>query len=432
MHGVPDAIMRPAAMDITVFYATNRAHEGKDRFKPQRYGTRFSSDGMENLRFGRVTFRADPRRVAALLDQERANTGPGDGEALQDYFCGCVAASQRIEAYIESIPDESVNEAGQKKVLLGSKAMFADLQADMREGRDMLLLIHGFNVSWEEAVGSAAALEATMNRPDAADPVFEDRPVLPVQPVRVVLFSWPSNGQALPFASYKSDRADAAGSAGAFGRGLLKMRDFLHELGRELRTANRQVGQLRGQLEARGMRPSEVERAVGQLDATQVCGQKIHLLAHSMGNYVLQQALCRLWDFTPGSALPRLFDRVFLCAADVDDDVLEEGHALQFVHQVANVVSIYHNQNDNALRVSDYTKGNPERLGQRGAARPQVLHQKMLQVDCSALVAGLTQHSYYTNGRVARDIRLALQGLPPESQMRSLVRLATAPNVWRF
>jgi esterase/lipase superfamily enzyme len=127
-----------------------------------------------------------------------------------------------------------------------------------------------------------------------------------------------------------------------------------------------------------------------------------------------------------------LFDRVFLCAADVDDDLLEPTKPMEQVHQVAKLVAIYHNPNGNALRVSDYTKANPDRLGQRGAARPQVLHQKMMQVDCSAPVAGLTQHSYYTNGRIARDIRLALQGLAPDDPARALVRLAGAPNMWRI
>ena len=417
-------------MDICVFYATNRAHEGNDRFRPDRYGTRFSSDGMENLRFGRVTFSADDAQVRALLAQDRPNTGPGDGEALQDYFCRCIERTQRIDAYEESIPNEAVSETAQRQVKLGSKAMFADLQTDMRQGRDMLVLIHGYNVSWEEAVGTAAALEGTMNRPDDIGTDAEHQ--APLQPVRVVLFTWPSNGQALPFVSYKSDRADAAGSSGAVGRALLKVRDFLHELGRDVRAGNRQASRLRAQLEAEGVRASEVDRAVAQLESTEICARSIHLLAHSMGNYVLQHALGRLWEFSPGSALPRLFDRVFLCAADVDDDVLEPGKPMEMVHQVANQVAIYHNPNDNALRVSDYTKGNPDRLGQRGAARPQVLHQKMLQVDCSALVAGLTQHSYYTNGRIARDIRLALQGLAPDGMARRLHRLAGAPNMWRF
>lgn len=105
-----------------------------------------------------------------------------------------------------------------------------------------------------------------------------------------------------------------------------------------------------------------------------------------------------------------------LCAAGVDDDVLDIGKAMEQVHQVANMVSIDHNPNDNALRVSDYTMANPDRLGQRGAARPQGPHKKLLQLDCSAFVTGLTQHSYYTNGRIARGLN----------------RQAGAPNRWSF
>lgn len=419
-------------MEPTVFYATNRAHEGEDRWHPRRYGTRFSSDGMENLRFGQVSFSADDARVAALLAQVRPNTGPGDGEALQDYFAECAAQTQRIDAYEESIPDAALSEAAQPGARLGSKAMFDDLRDDMQQGRDVLVLIHGYNVGWEDAVGTAAALEAMLNRPDAPARGPGAARAAPVQPVRVVLFTWPSDGKALPYVSYKSDRADAAGSAGAVGRAMLKLRDFLHDAGRAARKASAEVTGLRRQMESQGVRPSEVDRAVAQFEATELCGRNLHLLAHSMGNYVLQHALQRLWEFSPGNALPRLFDRVFLCAADVDDDVLEPGQPMERLHQIANQVAIYHNPNDSALRVSDYTKGNPDRLGQRGAARPQALHQKTMQVDCSPLVAGLTQHSYYTNGRVARDIRLALQGLAPDDPARGLVRRATAPNMWRF
>ena len=113
-------------MQTTVFYATNRAHEGEERFRPKRYGTQFSSDGMENLRFGRVTFTADDTRVRELLSRAKDFTGPGDGEALQDYFAGCARDSQVIEAYEESIPDKTVTDKVQD-TKLGSKAMFADL-----------------------------------------------------------------------------------------------------------------------------------------------------------------------------------------------------------------------------------------------------------------------------------------------------------------
>lgn len=411
-------------MQISIYFATNRAHEGAERFRPKRYGKRFSSDGMENLRFGRVDFDADEREVGKLLSRTRQHTGAGDGEALQDYFAKRVKASQRIECYEESIPNSGVNEKAQgSKVKLGSAAMFADLQADMQRGRDLLILVHGFNVSWEEAVATAAAFEAVVNRVDAQLDAGK-----PFQPLRVLLFTWPSDGAALPWASYKSDRSDAQGTAGALGRALLKLRDQLHQLGREVRQNSVAVRHLRERLAGRPT--AEIERAIAQLEATQLCGQKLHLLAHSMGNYVLQNALERLYDFSPGNQLPRLFDSVFLCAADVDDNALEPGQPLERVTQVAQAVAIYHNAADTALKISDYTKGNPDRLGQRGAARPQALHQKVYQVDCAPMVTGLTQHSYYTNGLIARDIRLALQGQRPFD--RGLQPSGLASNTWTF
>jgi esterase/lipase superfamily enzyme len=411
-------------METCVYYATNRAHEGPDRWEPTGYGAKFSSDGMENLRFGKVTFQADPAEVQHLLERHRDHTGSGDGEGLQDYFSRSVLDSQQIRAYREHIPDAEVSEAAQANVKLGSLAMFDDLRQDMQQGRDLLVFIHGFNVSWAEAVGSAAALEAILNRQAGTDTGS-------TQPVRVVLFTWPSNGKALPFVSYKSDRSDAEGSAGAVGRALLKMRDFLHGLGRERRLNSVEMESEKSRLGTLGMRGSEVDRALGQFESTELCGQKLHLLAHSMGNHVLQKALERVWDNSPGSAMPRLFDQLFLCAADVDDTVLEPDQPFGRLHQISNRVWVYHNVNDRALSVSDYTKGNPDRLGQRGAARPQQLHQKVAQVDCSAMVTGLTQHSYYANGVIARDIGLAMRGLEPDAQGRALTR-GDMPGRWRF
>jgi len=200
-------------MDITVCCATNCAHEGAERFRPDRYGSRFSSDGMENLRFGRVTFSTDAAHVQALLNRDRPNTGAGDGEA----------------------------------------------------------------------VGTAAALERTMNRHDSLPTGTTGDTASSAQAVRVVLFTWPSNGQAFPFVSYKSDRGEVAGFSGAVGRGLLKVRDVLHALGREVRSGNRHVAKMRTALEAQGVRTSEI-------------------------------------------------DRVLLCAADVDDDVLEPRKTMEQMH----------------------------------------------------------------------------------------------------
>jgi hypothetical protein len=113
------------------------------------------------------------------------------------------------------------------------------------------------------------------------------------------------------------------------------------------------------------------------------------LLCHSMGNFLLQESLARIAEFTPGSALPRIYEHIFLCAPDVDDTALEAGHPLQKVDSIARNVTLYHNRGDAAMSVSDYTKGQPERLGGAGAAYSNALHNKVFHVDCTPIVHGI-------------------------------------------
>jgi hypothetical protein len=99
----------------------------------------------------------------------------------------------------------------------------------------------------------------------------------------------------------------------AFARGFLKVADFIN------------------QTEAR-------------------CQQRLHLTAHSMGNYVLRHALQEL-KRQVGNQLPRLFDQVLMMAADEDDDAFDS--RLQIVvsvpHHPVFRTSVYFNRNDLAL-----------------------------------------------------------------------------------
>ncbi len=368
--------------DYLLYYATNRNHVGKDQWNPRGYGPKFSDDGMENLRFGRVTVKADDGQVKKFLSA-KVGEEQGDGEGLAGYFAKQVT-SARIQAFPEALSRDTAD-VHQPDAKLGSKAMFAELKAYMEKHTDVVAYIHGFNVSWKNAVGSALALQEMLNRRDGGDPA---------QRCLVVLFTWPSDGMAMPFVSYKSDRSEARGSGYAFGRGLLKLRDFFASLGE-----NR-------------------------------CGQDIHVLCHSMGNYVLQNALRRIIEFNAGSSLPRLFEHIFLCAPDVDDDVLEPDKGLGRLHELCRHVGVYYNRGDLAMYVSDHTKGNPERLGTNGAARPNLVHNKVYQVDCTPLVEGLVEHSYYLWGPVNSDIGLSIDNLPVDAVVRRRRRHPTLANVW--
>lgn len=373
---------------LTLYYATNRKHEGKNRWRPDGYGTKFSDDGSENLRFGKLTLQADEGKMTRCLDAP-AGRGVGKGDQLGDYLASC-AATAKIQSYQEKLrPDYS--DAQQPEKRLGSEALFNDLKQQMHQLTDVLIYIHGFNVSWTSAVGSALGLQETLNHSPVRDPK---------QKVLVVLFTWPSDGVALPFVSYKSDRTDARASGYAVGRGFLKLRDYLAMLR---------------------------DRSRG---GAALCDQDIHLLCHSMGNYVLQNALERMNEFTPGTALPRIFENVFLCAPDVDDNTLEPGEPMGSLHELTRNISIYFNRGDRALTVSDYTKGNPDRLGSAGAARPALLHNKIHEVDCTPIVHGLVEHSYYLVGDVNADIRQSVDGVPQDNPQRKRKRSPTLDRVW--
>lgn len=375
--------------EYKLYYATNRKHKGS-RWQPEGYGKKFSDDGMENLRFGVLTVNADDKTVQKYLNAPLKDCGAGDGEKLAAYLAEC-AEKAKIDAYEESIKAD-IAEQAQANTKLGSKAMFADLMQDMQNSSDVLIYIHGFNVAWNDAVGSALALQLMLRNAPTRDES---------QKLQVVLFSWPSDGLALPWVSYKSDRSEAAGSGAAVGRGFLKLRDFLADL-----------------------------RDKAKKGGTQLCGQDIHLLCHSMGNFLLQSALARIADFTPGNSLPRIFEHVFLCAPDVDDNALEPGQPLEKIDQIARSVSLYHNRQDTAMVISDYSKGNPERLGGAGAAHPALLHNKVHQIDCTPVVHGIVEHSYYLAGKVAADIRASIDGREQSDGRRERQRSATLENVW--
>lgn len=372
-----------------LYYATNRNHEGNDPNHPTGYGPKFSDHGIENLRFGKVTLTVEEVRIKESVEKKVENLGPGDGGELATYFAKLArSAAAIIDAFPEQI-DEKLPDYEQP-ANLGSTKMFGEIKDIMMKTTDVVVFIHGYNVSWAEAVGTAMALQEMLEQSPSRDPD---------QHARVVLFSWPSDGQMLPWVSYKSDRTEAKASGYAVARGFLKVRDFLIKLKKE------------------------------EITGIKLCDQNIHLLCHSMGNYVLQNALKRMWEFTPGTAFPRIFEHVFLCSADVDDNALESGQPLGALHELASHVSVYYNRGDIALKVSDYTKGNTDRLGTNGASRPSLLHNKINQIDCSDVVTGVVEHGYFLLGNVLNDIRMSVdeaEAADPKRPRKSTSR----SNVW--
>ena len=113
---------------------------------------------------------------------------------------------------------------------------------------------------------------------------------------------------------------------------------------------------------------------------------------------------------------PRLFDQIFLMAADEDDDTFEHTYKLALLPAFAQRVNVYFNNNDRAMLISDTTKGNPDRLGADGPRLPRNIPGKVSLIDVTPVVTGLVEHSYYNDSpRVVSDIIAVLEGGEPDT-----------------
>ncbi|ACB51965.1 unknown [Crocosphaera subtropica ATCC 51142] len=265
--------------------------------------------------------------------------------------------------------------------VLGSQTILRQVSQDMREkGEDTLIFIHGFNVSFRQGLTAAAQLHQILTRNDSGN--FQ-----PPVKLNVCLFSWPSDGSLLlsdrnaaNAIAYRNDRLDAAASGAGFARSFLKVADFI-------KGSNRR------------------------------CQQKLHLIAHSMGNYVLRHALQELKNQV-GEQLPRLFDQILMMAADEDDDAFDRQEKLFDLPRITRRTSVYFNREDLALWTSDRLKGNPPRLGTDGPIQPRQLPRNVYPIDCTRVISRFTdpsEHGYYLNvPRVVADMRLVLQDEIPD------------------
>lgn len=344
-------------MKTRIRFATNRDPQGQPI---SGFGKHFNPAHPLELRFGEVR-----------LDTGTAQL-PRAGTSLADVLAKQLAKGRgEVEVYGEDLD--------QDPPVLGSRRLFDELQGSLSAKRNALVYIHGYNVTFFEAVGSAMSLQKKLDERKT--------------PTDVVLFTWPSDGSSTPWIAYRSDRDDAASSGLAFSRGFQKLHGFLAGLTR-----------------------------------ADYCGGSIHLLCHSMGNFVLENTLWHLRKNMPGK-LPRIFSEIVLASADVDNDAFESEGKLGRLPEIARRINVYYNSGDEALAISDNTKGNPDRLGQRGPKHPLDAPAGVVNVDCSEIVGGLVEHSYYLDEAIG-DVAACLRG-EREDKIAKREYLASA-NAYRL
>lgn len=279
--------------------------------------------------------------------------------------------SPRVTTYGENVAKDTTTPQ------LGSNTLFDELAKQMSKDVPTLVFVHGYANSFQSAVDAGAKLQNSLCQDGLK--------------INVVLFTWPSDGSNF-YKDYFDDRQDASASGAAFVRGVLKLKSFLQKITGE-----------------------------------NACGQPIHLLCHSMGNYVLEKSIREINARSSGR-FPRIFDEIILAAADVDYDAFECDHKLARLPEIGRRVNVYFNRGDKALAISDLTKSNPDRLGHKGPRKPMDVPTGVVLLDCSEAVNNLlgSEHAYFLDNPIRADIVNILNGVREDATPKKRKYVASA------
>ena len=343
-------------MRTTVFFGTNRRIEGS----PHDFANYEAQFAPAAMGAGRLTC-----AVAAI-----------EGADLEQRKAGTIAG-------IESI---------------ATGAFDPGAIGDIAGGRNLLIFLHGFANGFEAGITRAAFLRDWF----AASGV-------PAADCAVVGFSWPSGGKVVDEMSIVPGLLTlvlTAGIAAVSGHVVSPLADAYEK---DKASA---IGSAQDILAFFAGLESTLRRIRKQ-------GRKVFLLAHSMGNLALKEAVLA-WKAN-GLPTRAVFDEIFLCASDVD--AAEQDAAPVWLASLARLggrISVYASRSDEILRLARVLNG-AVRLGADGPEgrtdQDRFPRTKWRFVDCTGIPdegpnGGIdASHQYYRRVAVVRDdIARAMDG----------------------
>lgn len=245
----------------------------------------------------------------------------------------------------QDVLDVLLSEKGIKKSTLtannlgGTQRMFYELYKNMsstKDRSDVLIFIHGYAYNFDDELKAILDLKK----------LFVDNPASPVE--HILFISWPASNSVVPL-TYFDDKASSINSGASLMRLFYFYTQFLKDI-----------------FSNRDLIP---------------CNQRIHIMAHSMGNRVLQSMLYSL----KRENILRVIDQVLLLNSDVTYKVFEDSEdSFNKLPLLANRVSIYLNRKDLILGISQFTKNIlTPRLGKNGPSDIEKFKDIVSVIDCT-------------------------------------------------
>lgn len=346
--------------------------DGQQSLETRRYST---ADGFATVRvyYGTNRARTESSKAAQFYGVERGELDLGylDVSIPATHKYGELETSSRWSIFTYGLGEDALK---QKYVLLlnvqplEGQNFYAHLSEHIGNSpsNDVFMFVHGYNSSFEDAARRTAQL--------AYDLDFDGTPMM---------YSWPSQGSTT---AYTVDEATVR----VGGR---KMATFL-------------------------------------ADVVQKSGaDRIHLIAHSMGNRALLEALEQVVAGQDKAEPEPVFGQIVFTAPDVDRDYFVE--AMRTIRPIAEGVTLYASENDVALRTSAVLHGAP-RAGLAGES--MIMMPGVDTIDMSAVEADSLGHSYFAvnEGAIYDLFRLLWQGEPPGQRCGMREQSQDHTGFWLF
>jgi esterase/lipase superfamily enzyme len=265
---------------------------------------------------------------------------------------------KRLRTIAQSFPPTPAQAAAE-----AGKPVLADEDHPLQQ--HLSLFVHGYNNSWADAAKRYAQIK---------DDLYDKRGL-----GALVLYTWPSNGSS---AGYLPDREDARAS----GEQTADLFTALHDivLGNEILAAN--TG-----------------------DPGKRCRAKISVIAHSMGNYIVQKGLAVAARRLNSPQLITLIHQLAMVAADVDNDLFQTDQSdASDGSMMANLcyrIGALYTGLDNVLGASAGLKHfGKRRLGRSGLADRKNVYDNVFDEDVSDLIVGKNIHSAVFDSPKAMDL----------------------------
>lgn len=264
-----------------------------------------------------------------------------------------------------------------KRALLDSMNEFPMIRelCAQEQQRHVTLFVHGFNNSWDDAA---------LRYRSICDSLFSGDESLGL----CILFTWPSDGMVT---NYLPDRMDARKTAPDLADVLCEFYDWL----------------IRMQCE-------------GAAKPEKGCWAKTSIIAHSMGNYVLQKAMQIAWTRKNQPLLVSLINQLVMVAADVDNNLFvgpqadDGADGIAMKNLIYRITALYSGR-DPILGMSAGLKHfGTRRLGRSGLNTKLFVPDNVWDVDCSKLFSENQDdiHSaYFEEPRTIELMRGILTGL---------------------